>query len=214
MNNFDKDLNENSKDDNENHLDQDLKERSNDHSSEETEEIPKKSEFDTQIGISSKSDISEEELLVRQLRDFHRNQIEASLYVAGKPLTIEDYERISEALCRAENILGRLMSKLWGLKKKLKKPPNERRSWRITGGIINHMNNLELFACSKVRNIFLGMKSNEKLVFGHTHHPFLFEDTGNTGSWVKEEYEHNTFIKIDKGKMELNKWDGDIISLN
>ena len=37
-----------------------------------------------------KSDESEEDLLARQLRDFHRNQIEASLYVAGKPLTIEE----------------------------------------------------------------------------------------------------------------------------
>jgi len=90
LNNFDEDLNESSKDDNENHLEQDLKEGSNDHSSEETEEIPEKSEFDAQIGISSKSDISEEELLARQLRDFHRNQIEASLYVAGRPLTIEE----------------------------------------------------------------------------------------------------------------------------
>ena len=111
MNNFDEDLNENSKDDNENHLEQDLKEVTNDPSSEETEEIPEidsqenltednnegitkdlipKSKFDAQIEISSESDISEEELLARQLRDFHRNQIEASLYVAGRPLSIEE----------------------------------------------------------------------------------------------------------------------------
>ena len=111
MNNFDEDLNESSKDDNENHLEQDLKEVTNDPSSEETEEIPEidsqenltednnegitkdlipKSKFDAQIEISSESDISEEELLARQLRDFHRNQIEASLYVAGRPLSIEE----------------------------------------------------------------------------------------------------------------------------
>jgi len=36
-----------------------------------------------------KSDISDQEL-GKQLRDFHRNLIEASLYVAGSPLTIEE----------------------------------------------------------------------------------------------------------------------------
>lgn len=37
-----------------------------------------------------KSGESEEELLARQIRDYHRNLIEASLYVSGKPLTIEE----------------------------------------------------------------------------------------------------------------------------
>ena len=35
------------------------------------------------------SDKGEEERLTDQIRDFHRNQIEAALYVAGKPLSIE-----------------------------------------------------------------------------------------------------------------------------
>ncbi|MFX0188118.1 MAG: SMC-Scp complex subunit ScpB [Candidatus Hodarchaeota archaeon] len=111
MNNFNEDLDENSKEDNEDHLDQESKEESNDLSNEEIDEIPKiqsqgsatkgtseeiiddiisKSEIDAQIGFSSKSDLSEEDMLVRQLRDFHRNQIEASLYVAGRPLSIEE----------------------------------------------------------------------------------------------------------------------------
>ena len=37
-----------------------------------------------------KSGESEDELLARQIRDYHRNLIEASLYVSGKPLTIEE----------------------------------------------------------------------------------------------------------------------------
>lgn len=37
-----------------------------------------------------KSEESEEELLARRIRDYHRNLIEASLYVSGKPLTIEE----------------------------------------------------------------------------------------------------------------------------
>ena len=123
MNNFDEDLDENSKEDNEDHLDQESKEELNDLSNERIDEIPKiqsqgsatkgnseaiiddnyiqkaneiielynkKSEIDTEIGFSLKSDISDEDILVRQLRDFHRNQIEASLYVAGRPLNIEE----------------------------------------------------------------------------------------------------------------------------
>jgi segregation and condensation protein B len=120
LNNFDEDLDESTKEDNEDHLDQESKEESNDLSNEEIDEIPKfqsqgsatngnsegiiddvyfqkffefynkKSEIDAQIGFSSKSDISDEDILVRQLRDFHRNQIEASLYVAGRPLSIEE----------------------------------------------------------------------------------------------------------------------------
>jgi segregation and condensation protein B len=36
------------------------------------------------------SEISEKELIERQLNDFHRNLVEASLYAAGRPLTIEE----------------------------------------------------------------------------------------------------------------------------
>ncbi|MFX1395377.1 MAG: SMC-Scp complex subunit ScpB [Promethearchaeota archaeon] len=111
MNNFNEDLEDNSKDNNEDQLEQESKGESYDDSNENIDKTPKtqsqeisaennneeiikniisKKEIDTQIGLSLKSDISEEELLARQLRDFHRNQIEASLYVAGRPLSIEE----------------------------------------------------------------------------------------------------------------------------
>ena len=38
---------------------------------------------------TEESEKAEEERLADQIRDFHRNQIEAALYVAGKPLSIE-----------------------------------------------------------------------------------------------------------------------------
>ena len=72
---------------------------------------------------------------------------------------------------------------------------------------IRHSDKVKEFACSKVRNIFLGLQSDEKLIFGHTHRPFINEDTGNTGSWVKEVPEHNTYIEIKNGRMELKKYD-------
>ena len=131
-----------------------------------------------------------------------------------EPLTLEEYEKISDTLCRAENILGSIMSGMWWLKKKLKKSPEERKSWKKekeSGK--SHINNLEKFARSKVRNFFLGLEYDEKLVFGHTHKPFVDEDTANTGSWVKNGHEYNTFIKIENGKMKLKKWEKKALDL-
>jgi UDP-2,3-diacylglucosamine pyrophosphatase LpxH len=134
-----------------------------------------------------------------------------------EPLTLKEYERISETLCRAENILGWIMSTLWGIKKKLKKSPEKRKNWKKQKGTQppsnSHMYNMEIFACSKVRNFFLGLEKDEKLVFGHTHNPFVDEDTGNTGSWVKYGPIYNTFIEIENGKMRLKKWEKKPIDL-
>jgi len=63
-----------------------------------TEEVD---EIDTELSIIEKVDSIiegksievqelDEELLKKQLREFHRNLIEASLYAAGRPLTIEE----------------------------------------------------------------------------------------------------------------------------
>jgi segregation and condensation protein B len=41
-------------------------------------------------GEKLESAISEKELIERQLNDFHRNLVEASLYAAGRPLTVEE----------------------------------------------------------------------------------------------------------------------------
>ncbi|TFG21687.1 MAG: SMC-Scp complex subunit ScpB [Promethearchaeota archaeon] len=111
LNNFDEDLDDKSEENNEEQLEQELNGESDDDSNEKIDNIPKnqsqesatenndeeiinnvisKKEIDVQNGLSLKSEISEEELLARQLRDFHRNQIEASLYVAGRPLSIEE----------------------------------------------------------------------------------------------------------------------------
>ena len=102
MKNFDDNLEKNSEEEN----DKNLELMDND---EYNKEIKEKTDEDIELAIKNgndnsileqksnmiennaiQSDESEEELLARQLRDFHRNQIEASLYVAGKPLTIEE----------------------------------------------------------------------------------------------------------------------------
>lgn len=128
-------------------------------------------------------------------------------------MTLRDYERISEELCRSGNALGRVLSELWGITKKLQKPPEKRKSWvRPRGGIpttVTHIKNVEELACSAGRAVVLGMRNNEVLVFGHTHRPFVNAHTANTGSWLKDvppEYERNTYLTVDAGTMTLHTW--------
>jgi len=111
LNNFDEDLEDNSEENDEDQLEQELNGESYDDSNKNVDEIQKnqsqesaaenndeeiinnvisKKEIDAQNELSLKYELSEEERLARQLRDFHRNQIEASLYVAGRPLSIEE----------------------------------------------------------------------------------------------------------------------------
>ena len=152
---------------------------------------------------------------------FFTHGYELDIWANYEPFTIEEYEMISENLCRAENMGGDIISNIWALIEKIlkrprlhelvmEKPPEERKSLKRKKGIlpytVNHTDELKKFACSEVRNIFLGLESGEKLIFGHTHRPFVKGDTGNTGSWVKGLPAHNTYIEIDNGKMELKEW--------
>ena len=61
----------------------------NENEEDENINVPEQEIIETEE-ISAEPEPSEKELLEHQIRDFHRNQIEASLYVAGRPLTIED----------------------------------------------------------------------------------------------------------------------------
>lgn len=125
-----------------------------------------------------------------------------------EPLTLETYEEFSEKMCSSEDIIGDVASHLWnliqgtGIKDTLKKNPRER---LISSKTTNKIYNL---AISKGKCFILGMNSDERLVFGHTHGPFINDDKTvvNTGSWVNEleskEYQ-NSYVEIVDGKMEL-----------
>lgn len=69
-------------------LDNDLEEENSEDS--ENESVEEINEIIVEKNEELKSGESEEELFAKQLRDFHRNQIEASLYVSGRPLSIEE----------------------------------------------------------------------------------------------------------------------------
>lgn len=133
-----------------------------------------------------------------------------------EPLSIEGYEELSESLCYMEDVLGRFTGSLWHIfctitrrdhrllhtMKTIIKKPEEREE---------NISAVRKLALSEVKNIFLGMRGDEQLVFGHTHKPFLTKDdagtnVANTGSWVEEGSKQNTYIEIINGEMELKEF--------
>jgi len=128
-----------------------------------------------------------------------------------KPLDIEHYETLSDHMCFGGDVVGGVASNMWDIIQKLdakrrftdlNKVPHERKT----------IDNIEEFAKSKGVYMLLGMKPDEKLVFGHTHKPFINDDRTivNTGSWVNEtsnKQSQNTYVKISKGQMELKRFD-------
>ena len=45
-------------------------------------------------------------------------------------------------------------------------------------------------------------------ISGHTHGPLQQMDAANSGSWVSDAVERNTYVEIEDGKMKLSKSDG------
>ncbi len=131
-----------------------------------------------------------------------------------EPMTVETYERWSDRMCFSERITGGIATRIWDLIENrneadrkamfIRRPPHER----------NGMDKVRDLATSKGAYMVLGMKPGEKLVYGHTHRPFL-NDTNtvaNTGSWVDEgpaDRQRNTYVVIEDGRMELKVFDKD-----
>lgn len=125
-----------------------------------------------------------------------------------EPMTLEMYEEFSEKMCFGEDVIGGIASHLWdfiqgtGFKENMDKYPRERLE------SLKQTKNIYKFAVSKGKSFILGMKPHERLVFGHTHGPFISNEktVANAGSWINElqskEYQ-NSYITISKGKMEL-----------
>lgn len=125
-----------------------------------------------------------------------------------EPLSVEAYEEFSEKMCFAEDNFGWFAGHLWDLienrggifmrAREIKKVPSKRKN-------IDKTYNL---ATSPAAYVLLGMKPEERLVFGHTHRPFINKNgtVANAGSWVDEGLSkkfQNTYVKISGGKMEL-----------
>ena len=123
-----------------------------------------------------------------------------SVFAYYEPLRIDDYERISENMCRFENRLGRFASWCFDIfkfgkklgRRYILKPAEKRRK---------EMDKVRQLALSEVKDILLGLQEGERLIFGHTHVPFKEDTAANTGSWIKDAKEQNSYIEIKNGQM-------------
>jgi UDP-2,3-diacylglucosamine pyrophosphatase LpxH len=125
-----------------------------------------------------------------------------------EPITLEMYEEFSEKMCFSEDIIGELAGHIWSLirgsdlKDKLTSNPRTRLE------SAEQLNNIYKLSISEGKCFILGMKTDERLVFGHTHGPYINKEktVANTGSWVNElknlEYQ-NSYVEIEDGIMEL-----------
>jgi UDP-2,3-diacylglucosamine pyrophosphatase LpxH len=148
-------------------------------------------------------------------------------------MTIEEYENICQQLCDVrETTFGKVESTLWSalhlqftrkkveaIEQSLTKPPEHR--WKVHTDtippkealplpLLEPRNKIEELAMSSLaRSIFIGGQTDETIIFGHTHSPFITKDktVANSGSWVTDNNFHNTYITIDNnGVMNLHSY--------
>ncbi len=121
-----------------------------------------------------------------------------------------------ELLCHSSNKEGEDLSKIWSEIQKVPKFGNEVKNFieKEEGGIIKHLqklphDRLKSDLSEVERRANANIKGDEILVFGHTHKPFVNEkrNLANSGSWVKDEKTHNTYIKINDGVLNLMRYE-------
>lgn len=128
-----------------------------------------------------------------------------------EPLTIEEYEQLCVSLCqRTGDFIGDLLSFLWDNIHLSFKRGDKRRGMVQSIGAIpekrRDMHKIDSLARSRVRDLFLGLGKGNKFVYGHTHRPFLEDSVANTGCWVSDADEQNTYLKIENGEMQLLRY--------
>lgn len=128
-----------------------------------------------------------------------------------EPLTIEEYEQLCVSLCqRTGDFIGDLLSFLWDNIHLSFKRGDKRRGMVQSIGAIpekrRDMHKIDSLARSRVRDLFLGLGKGNKFVYGHTHRPFLEGSVANTGCWVSDADEQNTYLRIENGEMRLLRY--------
>jgi hypothetical protein len=136
------------------------------------------------------------------------------------------YETFSENLCLSGDDTGNAASKLWdaisaskSFLEGLKRIPPD-----ISGALKSMMEGpdfwlegehnaksfIDQLAASRARSLYLGMKSDEILVFGHTHDAESSFDNSNkvinTGSWNKSPCQDYRFLEIKDGHINVKSF--------
>lgn len=124
------------------------------------------------------------------------------------------YEDLARRLSYHAGITGHAASDIWNVLSSLTqhegqyissmlKDPSSRLNGEHQSG-----DKIGAFSRSKVRQFLLG-GTFDWLVYGHTHHPFIDEEsrTINTGSWGRNQDQSKMwYLKIENGTPELIKW--------
>lgn len=135
----------------------------------------------------------------------HGYQLESILWEF--PASLEMYEKFSNEMCYNQDITGTFLSRIWDLKGYFSKKQRFIKDMDKSPQVRENITEIYKFAVSNAKYLFLGMQPHEKLVFGHTHRPFISKDknVANTGSWVNEleEKYQNSYVEIDDGEMDL-----------
>jgi len=121
------------------------------------------------------------------------------------------YENLAQMLCMMSGITGQISSGLWYLmhpfeyfsyKRSMTLPPEKRFNTKQKS-----IDFIERLATSKARPLYIGKDSDDWLIFGHTHRPFIDfgSRTANTGSTRSMPNNEIIYIKIDQGgpKIEI-----------
>lgn len=149
----------------------------------------------------------------------HGYQLESILWEF--PASLRMYEEFSNQMCYNQNTVGEILSKIWdiigfiGKKQRFIRYMNQEPHLRNTITNRGESGNTKLMelALSEGKYPLLGMMPKEKLIFGHTHWPFINKEktVANTGSWIDEinKEKQNSYIEISKGEMELKFWPKD-----
>lgn len=136
----------------------------------------------------------------------HGYDLDVAVTMEGMPLDV--YEAFAAAQCRAGDGLGSLASLLWdaislagsGVSKLLKtgsSQPHDDIEYKDIYDVLT----------SGTAHLLCGAHPGDRIVFGHTHWPFITKDqrVANTGSWCTEPGipRHNTYVEISPDGMAL-----------
>lgn len=130
-----------------------------------------------------------------------------------EPISIENYESFCDRMCFSEDVLGEYASNLWNWYENRKGAWWKMKVIKTGPQIREELNRIKTLAMAKGKYMLLGMHPGEKLVFGHTHDPFVSDDgmVANSGCWFNEfnrSSHRNTYIRIEGGKAEVKVYDG------
>jgi UDP-2,3-diacylglucosamine pyrophosphatase LpxH len=135
-------------------------------------------------------------------------------------LTVDEYDKISDQLCRMNDLEGKVASYVHEvLHRMLPGRQPEINDLLQPAESRQRMDTIDKLARSKAKYPLFGMQLDDVLIFGHTHRPFLdlSNKVVNTGAWIsdmivpqwfKDEYGsekkcYGWYVKIDNGRYDL-----------